>query len=256
MSKHPSFNEVLKKVMADGGFGLLLDEPGFARWNKKLRDFVERWLANRDDSKLWEGIADNAEKDGLSRETSYYRIAVSSLQASCAGDPANVENFSPKALRSQSERFLTLAECAQLMAQHYRGRLRVFGQSDQRSEARAQFYEEEAREFRQASAEALEWASMTRRQSGGVRFTGEQIAFIRSLVENLRRHFGKPYHEAAAAITNIAYPEETVTADEIRTVCRRVPPMERIPARYLEPLYEAMGKTLLEALETATEEDR
>jgi hypothetical protein len=249
MTNHPTFKEVLRSVVADGYDGKLLNEElGYARWNKKLRDFVERWLASQTDSELWEGIATDGEKIGLRRRASFFRIAVAAITALFAGDPANVENLSPKALRLQSDQFAHLAQCAQSLAKHYRKRLKVFGPTDHESEARAQFYEEQAEEFRWASVEALEWASATSRQSGGTKFTREHLSFMRSLVDNMQRNFEKPNYNAVAAITAIAYPRKIVTAEEVRTVCRRLP-VAGIPVRYSAPLYAATDKTLRETIE-------
>ena len=251
MSIHPSFNEVLKKFIADGYNGLLLDdEPGYARWNKKLREFGERWLNNRDDSELWGGIADNAEKDGLSRETSFYRIAGSSFQALFEGDPANVENFSPKALRLQRDKLLDLARCTQSLADYYRKRVKIFGYA-QAADA-AQWYEHEAESFRRSAADREANISLVRRgrhQSRGRRFTREHLLFMRSLSGGMCRNFGNPYRKAVAAITNIAHPEAGAIVDEeVRAACKGLPPVERNPIVSDEEA-KALGKLFQEGLE-------
>src|SRR6516162_8661470 len=117
MSKHPSFNDAVKDVIADGY--LLSENPGHARWNKKLREFFERWLDNEGDKKLWDAIANEAAKDGISRKACFSWIARSAAEALFESDPANVNNITAKDLRLQSDRFLHLAQCAQSLADHY-----------------------------------------------------------------------------------------------------------------------------------------
>jgi len=117
MSKHPSFNDAVKDVIADGY--LLGENPAHARWNKKLREFFERWLDSRDDRELWDTIAAEAERDGISRKTCFWLIARSAAEALFESDPANTNNVSAKDLRLQSDRFLHLAQCAQSLADHY-----------------------------------------------------------------------------------------------------------------------------------------
>jgi hypothetical protein len=234
----PSFKEVLKSVIADGYDGLLLnDEAGFAgydRWNNKLRCFFERWLNNQDDSELWEKIAAGAEKHGMAREICFYRIATSAAWALLAGDPANAENFSPEALRSWRNDFLELARCAQTLADHYRKRGFYPG-----AEEAAQWHEQEAKNFRQSAEETASRIPAERPgryQSHGRKFTREHIAFMRELAASMRRDSGKPYHEAVAAIANIAYPvirtpdgrRVVVAAEDVHEVCRRLPPVKRV----------------------------
>ena len=224
----PTFRDMLKNYIADRIDVPLIAEPGYTRWNKKLCAFFERWQNTETDNELWSGIAADAEKYGLSREISFFRIASSAAWALLAGDPANVKNFSPTALQLQRERSLDLARCAQSLANHYRAQLRALG-PDQRSEALAQLYEREAEIFRlSADAKALRGAG--RYQSRGKKFAREQLSFMRDLVISMRCNFGKPYYEAVAAITNIAYQRaDVVTAEEVRTACRGLPRVDRLP---------------------------
>jgi hypothetical protein len=236
MPKHPSFNDAVKDVIADGY--LLSENPGHARWNKKLREFFERWLDNEGDKKLWDAIANEAAKDGISRNTCFSWIARSAAEALFESDPANVNNFAAKDLRVQSDRFLHLAQCAQSLADHYSKRGEMFGQV-------AQWYETEAQNFRRASDEKLEQISWTTagRQSHGRKFNREHLLFMRSLVTIMRRRFGQSHYEAVEAIANIAYPREDnpITREDVRTACKRLPSVDRDPV-YTAEVLEAAGK--------------
>jgi hypothetical protein len=226
MPKHRTFKDVLKKIMDDGYYGLSNNTQDVDLLNP-LRDLFERWRENQTDSKHWECIADEAERCGLSREASYYQIAATAFDALVAGHPANVVNFSQEALRSQSERYLRLARNAQSLAQHYGKRVEVFGE-DGRSGSFAQLHDEQAKDFRQASNDALAKIPWTNRQHHGKKFTREQLSFMRSLVTGMQCRFGKPYYEACAAIANLAY-RRVVTAEEVRSACRGMPPIDRRP---------------------------
>jgi hypothetical protein len=168
MSKHPSFNDVVKDVIADGY--LLSENPGHARWNRKLREFLERWSHNKDDRELWDTIAAEAKRDGISRKRCFRCIATSAAEALFESDPANANNITAKDLRLQSDRFLHLAQCAQSLADHYGKRGEIFGQV-------AQWYEKEAQNFRRASDEHLEQIRWTTagRQSHGKKFSREHF---------------------------------------------------------------------------------
>jgi hypothetical protein len=243
MSKHPSFNDVVKDVIADGY--LLSENPGHARWNKKLREFFERWSDSQDDRELWDTIAAEAERDGISRKTCFSWIANSAAEALFESDPANARNFTAKDLRLRSDRSQHLAQCAQSLADYYSKRGEIFGQV-------AQWYEKEAQNFRRAADEDLEQISWTTagRQSRGRKFSREHLLFMRSLVTIMRRRFGQSHYEAVEAIANIAYPRnnDPITREDVRTACKGLPPVDRDPVYTAEEL-EAAGKGFLEALD-------
>src|SRR6516164_3567233 len=246
MSKHPSFNDAVKDVIADGY--LLSENPGHARWNKKLREFFERWSDSQDDRELWDTIAAEAERDGISRKTCFWLIARSAAEALFESDPANTNNVSAKDLRLQSDRFLHLAQCAQALADHYGKCGEIFGQV-------AQWYEKEAQKFRWASDERLEQISSSTagRQSHGRKFSREHLLFMRCLVTSMRRHFGQSYYEAVETIANIAYPRnnDPITREDVRTACKGLSPVDRVPfpPDLTNEEAEAVGKMLLEALD-------
>ena len=243
MSKHPSFNDAVKDVIADGY--LLSENPGHARWNKKLREFFERWSDSQDDRELWDTIAAEAERDGISRKTCFWLIARSTAEALFESDPANTNNVSAKDLRLQSDRFLHLAQCAQSLADHYGKCGEIFGQV-------AQWYEKEAHNFRRASDECMKQISRTTagRQSHGRKFSREHLLFMRFLVTHMREHFGQSYYEAVEEIANIAYSRQDnpITREDVRTACKGLLPVDRIPLLTGEEA-EAAGKMILEALE-------
>jgi hypothetical protein len=253
VSNSPSFNDVLKTVMASGFDGALMDkDTRHDRWNKSLRDFFKRWLDNQTDGELWEVIASDVEKDGLSRETCFYRIASSAIWARFDGYPANAKNVSLKQLKLWRNKLLELARYSQSLADHHRNQLR-FG-PDQRTEDAARFYEHEAENFRlsvQKTGAEIEAPRPDRYQSHGRKFTHEHLSFMRSLVTSMRSNFGKPHYEAAAAITNIAYQrEDVITAEDVRTACRKLPPVDRQPI-YSDEEAAAIGKSMLDALDVA-----
>jgi hypothetical protein len=243
MSKHPSFNDVVKDVIA-GGY-LLSENPGHARWNKKLREFFERWLDNEDDKELWDTIAAEAERDGISRWLCFDCIARSAAAALFESDPANANNFTAKDLRLQSDQFRHLAQCAQSLADHYGKCGETFGQV-------TQWYEKEAQRFRCWSDERLEDASSSTagRQSHGRKFSREHLLFMRSLVTQMRRNFGQSYYEAVEAIANIAYPRnnDPITREDVRTACKGLSPVDRIPFLTAEAA-EAAAEMIREALD-------
>jgi hypothetical protein len=248
MSKHPSLNDVVKDLIAAGYYGLLSEDPGHARWNKKVREFFKRWLDNEDDKELWDTIAAEAERDGISRQTCFRCITTSAAGALFESDPANANNFTAKDLRLQSGQFLHLAQCAQALADHYGKCGEIFGQV-------AQWYEKEAQKFRWASDERLEQisGSTAGRQSHGTKFNREHLLFMRCLVTRMRRHFGQSYYEAVEAIANIAYPRsnDPITREDVRTACKGLSPVDRVPfpPDLTNEEAEAVGKMLLEALD-------
>ena len=173
-----------------------------------LRTFLERWSNNRADNKLWEKIATEAAKGGISRETSFNRIINSAVRAHQVGERASI---SPKDVRAQVGQYQHLARCAQSLADYH---LKMGHQ------AASRYYEEQARYFRSLSDEALDGIRFSPRQSRGRKFTQEHIAFMRSLVTDLRRDFGRPFFEAVAAIANIAYRRKDIMAADVREACR------------------------------------
>jgi hypothetical protein len=187
---------------------------GFPGPDLLLRTFLERWSNNRADNKLWEKIATEAAKGGISRETSFNRIIDSAVTALLVGDAA--DSISPKDLRAQVKQYQHLARCAQSLAD-YHLKMGVLSHRDQEL---SRWYEEQVRYFRSASDEALDDIRFSPRQSRGRKFTQEHIGFMRSLVTDLRRDFGRPFFEAAAAIANIAYRRKDIMAADVREACR------------------------------------
>jgi hypothetical protein len=174
----------------------------------RLRTFLERWSNNRADNKLWEKIATEAAKSGISRETSFNRIVNSAVRALNVGNDASI---SPKDVRAQVGQYQHLARCAQSLADYH---LKMGHQ------AASRYYEEQARYFRSLSDVALDGIRFSPRQSRGRKFTQEHIAFMRSLVTDLRRDFGRPFFEAVAAIANVAYRRKDIMAADVREACR------------------------------------
>jgi hypothetical protein len=207
MPKSPSFKDVLRGVIANRCYGLLLNEAGYPLWNKKLRGFLERWLNNQDDSARLEKIAASAERRGMSREECFTRIATSAAVALFAGDPLSLRTRSPEAWRSKSTDYRNLVRCARSLAKYY---LRLSKNSPRHFvamlERRSQFYEQEAKDLRRFSDNALARASTAARQSRGKKFSQEHLLFMGLLAARMRRDFGKPHNEAVAAIANIAFP--------------------------------------------------
>jgi hypothetical protein len=242
MPNHSSFNEAVKQVMANDYSGLLSKDPGHHRWNEKLKKFFDRLLHN-DEDKLWDDVAYTANKYGISREVCFYRIGYAAAAALFESDSANPQNYKPQALRSRSHQYLRLAQCAESLADHYRRRLKAFGQEDQRSKTLVRWYEDEVKEFQRASNESLEQIAYTSRQSRGKKLTREHFSFIRSLVTSMRRDFGKPHYEAVAAITKIAYPSLIrieLDLDDVRSACRGLAAVSKIPEPSEEELQLAL----------------
>ena len=213
--KHPTFKHALKKIMDDGYCGLR-DDPKALYLLDRLQEFFGRWRDNKTDDHLWERIAADAEHCGLSRTQSYYRIAAIAFEASLiASHPENPENISPKTLREMKARLDGLAKCAAVLADWYR--------SDEiwADEKLVRSYNQEEKRFRLISdllGMALGIASPQRR---GKKFAREHLTFMRSLARYMRREFGKPYYEACAALTNLAYPRKTVaTGEDVRLAYR------------------------------------
>jgi hypothetical protein len=212
--EHPTFKHALKKIMGDGYCGLR-DDPKALDLLDRLQEFFGRWRDNKTDDHLWESIAADAEHRGLSRAQSYYRIVAIAFEASLiAGHPENPENISPKTLREMKARLDGLAEYAAALADW---------RSDEiwADEKLARSYNREEKWFRLISdlfGMALKVAS---RQRHGKKFAREHITFMRSLARDMRREFGRPYYEACAALTNLAYPRKTVvTGEDVRLACR------------------------------------
>jgi hypothetical protein len=228
MSKHPSFNDVVKDVIADGYDGLLRKEPGYDRWNSKLSGFFARWLESETDGQLWESIAGGGEKAGVSREACFYRIAISAAEALFAGDPVNSANRSPSRKRAESDYFLHLAKCAEALSKHHRRTVEIYGPNP-RSDALAPWFDEEAEKFRRLSKLVISYSTIGR-QSRGRKFAREHLLFMRSLVNSMERNFGKPYYKAVEAITNIAYPQiGDITYEDVRSACRGLRRVNRVP---------------------------
>lgn len=223
MPKSPSFKDVLRRVIANRCYGLLLDEDPL--WNKKLRGFLEGWLNNQDDSAILEKIAAGAERRGMSREECFTRIATSAALALFAGDPLSLRTRSPKAWRSKSAHYLNLARGADSLSEYY---LRLSKNSPRHFvailERQGQFLKHEAKNLRLFSNNALARASTAARQSGGKKFSKKHLLFMGLLAARMRRDFGKPHNEAVAAIANVAYSRirardgqsVTVTAEDVR----------------------------------------
>jgi hypothetical protein len=186
---------------------------GFPGFDIMLRTFLERWSNNRADNKLWKKIATEAAKGGISRETSFNRIIDSAVIALVMGAAASI---SPKDLRAQVAQYQHLARCAQSLAD-YHLKLGVLSDRDQEL---SRWYEEQARYFRSGLDEDLDNIRFSPRQSRGRKFTQEHIAFMRSLVTDLRSNFGRPFFEAVAAIANIAYQRKDIMAADVREACR------------------------------------
>lgn len=251
MSNRPiSFKEAIKKAIAvDNYFGLLSEQAGHERWNKKLRNFFDRWLNSDIDRKLWDNIANNAAKLGHSRNACFYDIGYSAAAALFEGDPANPNNFSPKALRSRSDQYQKLARFARSLANHYRGRARSLGSVDGKFDhEKAEWMDNEAKQLKLMSEHDLESIRWTQRQGRGRKFTREHISFLRSLVTGMHRQFGKPYYEACVAIACTAYPQLTLTAEDVRSACRGLP-RPPLVERVSDAEAEVLGKSMLEALD-------
>jgi hypothetical protein len=213
--EHPTFKRALKKIMDDGYCGLR-DDPKALDLLDHLREFFGRWRDNKTDDHLWERIAADAEHRGLSRTQSYYRIAAIAFEASLiAGHPENPENISPKTLREMKARLDGLAESAAALADWYRSD-EIFA-----NEKLARSLNQEEKHFRLISdlfGMALGVASPQRH---GKKFAREHLTFMRSLAHYMRREFGRPYYEACAALTNLAYPRKTVaTGEDVRLAYR------------------------------------
>ena len=73
---------------------------------------------------------------------------------------------------------------------------------------------------------------------------------MRFLVTHMREHFGQSYYEAVEEIANIAYSRQDnpITREDVRTACKGLLPVDRIPLLTGEEA-EAAGKMILEALE-------
>jgi hypothetical protein len=249
MSKHPTFKDVLKEIMNNPVYRL--EGVDSASHHRK---FFEEWRDNKTDVHLWESIAADAERRGLSlsRRHSYYRIAAIAAQA-ILFDGDDSPSMSPDALRERSEYLLGLAESAAALADYYRAALRedseyltdntppafrVFsGREAQRlidaesrlrsdevpaNEKLARLYSEEEKRFRLQSDDMLEVLQNVSRQRRGKKFSREHLTFMRSLAGGMRREFGSPYYEACAALTNLAYPRMKVvaTAGHVRLAYR------------------------------------
>lgn len=230
MPTHPSLQDVVKEAMADGCWGLLRDGPGYDRWNNELAEFFGRLAVHTaKEAPRYERIALEAEGNGLSRKYCFHCLAYSAAAALLEADPANLNNFTPKDLHSRSEMYSHLARCARSLADYYGRRAKLFGRQDQKGEIFAKWCDEEANHFDKQAKEDLRQASMslTGRQSRGTKFAKEHLLFMRSLSTDMRRHFGKPYHDVVAAISGVAYRRLVITAEEVRAACRGLPPVER-----------------------------
>jgi len=213
MADQPSFKEVLKNV--EHCCRLSHRHRG---WNKKLGNFFDRWLNNETGAGLWEKIADDV-APRLDRRACFDLIARSAVSA--LADGYGAKRLNPVDLRRLSTRLSNLSKCAQSLANYHRQKLEDYEKD--RDRTLMELYQEEAKDLHQGSDELLLKSmshELIRRQKGGKKFTQEHLAFMRSLAKSMQWHFGKPYREAVAEITNRAYSNLNVGAEDISAACK------------------------------------
>jgi hypothetical protein len=241
MSKNPSFKDVLRGVIAGQDPAQMPQEidGADAPWNKKLHNFLKRWLNDQANNERWGRIATDAERSGMaerremSREECLSQIVTAAAWAMFAG--YSESKRSRESFLSESAYFHDLASHAQILAAHYsreaeRGREKKTKNSwavlvRESIEQRAQLYGREVEALGWEAEKARMLASRAHHQSRGKIFTHEQLSFMRSLAGSLYLNFGEPHCGDVAAITNLAYRNELkrqANAEDVRQACKPV----------------------------------
>jgi hypothetical protein len=220
------FREVLRAVC---------EERHWRSYPTVLR-FQDAWLTRLvDEGRMWNEIADDAETAGRSREETFRAlIAIASL-ALVMHDPERGlgSKLAGESARQDLQKQEKLADCADLLAKHYR----AGGDSHDRDEflanggkffdqpkggecfdrtelnrlmeERAELFEGEMRKFRkraEVAAAGIPRQDMVRRK------------FILDLSLEMERKLGKPYVTAVMAITDMAFPSKSTTRGEVNDI--------------------------------------
>jgi hypothetical protein len=162
-------------------------------------------------------IADAAKVEGVSRERGAELIVGEIAEAWFDSRPESILN-DPEWGQPWIKRCLVLAQHAQALADHYTLKGEV---------SRAQLFQAEARGFRQEAADisSLTFPGMIKveRQSRGKRHARDQLLFMRLLVSHLHRWLRRPHYDVVAAVTNAVFDGVTVSGEDVRSACRRLP---------------------------------
>lgn len=156
MLDRPSFSEVLK-----GMLDYVQGNAEYRLWRKELVPFFDRWLNNKTDTNLWEQIAGDV-KDRIGRADCFSLIVSSA--ASALDEGRIVRHLNRANLQRHSAGMLSLANCAQSLADFYRVRSRYRDIQDKVLQ-----YEEEAQRFRGESKlilELMSWEGAHRQKRG------------------------------------------------------------------------------------------
>jgi hypothetical protein len=220
-----------------------LKQPGLTEDD---REHIKRWFVEADDP-VWEKIAADTRAHGEVAavvEGPYSIFIGSALRARC--NAKSLADTSPSLLSKQEhqreqQRRIDLLELADRIDEVVRryplwrspqappppGSANPDWLEEQRS---LKWLEQQAQKLRQRAATDQKahpgWDYVrvnVSRQSGGVKKhpqSRELGVFIRTIVNCMHRACGKPCYHAVATMTNIAFPDAYLGAEDVRSLCR------------------------------------
>ncbi len=200
------------------------------------RAFLERWIAQANDpvfEKLGVKALARGEFDG--ELELFYRVVIAQARKArwTAQDVKSGVDLTEQREQKERDELLKLADKADDLAKFCRGtgradlaslmspQVRLGGLLKQHGmmplEQLAELHEREAKILRQF---VLQNPPRIPTRISRERRVREHVAFMYQMVQAMRELSGDPHYDAVADLTNIAYPNAKVTAENVRSACR------------------------------------
>jgi hypothetical protein len=198
------------------------------------RDHLKRWIDSHDlsgDDSMWERIdAAAGPGSGWPGGTICRAVVSYALHARQIAEAARFgRDLHREERQQQRDELLALAQKAEDLAKYYRAVARFSGIAQYFKQfllpirSLWMFHEYEAELLRQRAGREPQPTTFISRQSGGKKKRGgsrEINAFMVFMVDRMREECGKACYDAVAEMTNAAFPEADVTADDVGLITR------------------------------------